>query len=63
MCTWSWDGEDAETLVTIELAPGEDGTRLDLVHEGFADDSVRDEHVQGWSDCLDRLPGWLAASG
>jgi uncharacterized protein YndB with AHSA1/START domain len=63
VCTWSWDGEDAETLVTIELAPGEDGTRLDLVHEGFADDSARDEHVQGWSDCLDRLPGWLAASG
>ena len=59
--TWSWDGEDAVTLVTIELAPAGGGTGLDLVHEGFADERARDDHVQGWTDCLDRLPGWLAA--
>jgi uncharacterized protein YndB with AHSA1/START domain len=33
--------------VTIELAPIDEGTRLTLVHE-FADNIVRDEHVQGW---------------
>ena len=61
-CTWSWDGEDAETLVTVELVPsGEDGTGLALRHEGFADDATRDDHVQGWTDCLDRLPAWLAS--
>ena len=61
VCTWGWDGEDAETLVTIVLAPAGGGTRLDLVHEGFADEQARDDHVQGWTDCLDRLPGWLAS--
>jgi uncharacterized protein YndB with AHSA1/START domain len=61
-CTWSWDGEDDETLVTVELAPsGEGGTELVLRHEGFADEATRDDHVQGWTDCLDRLPGWLAS--
>ena len=61
-CTWSWDGEDAETLVTVELVPsGEGGTELALRHEGFADDATRDDHVQGWTDCLDRLPAWLAS--
>jgi uncharacterized protein YndB with AHSA1/START domain len=59
--TWNWDGEAEETRVTIELAPVEGGTGLSLRHEGFADDATRDDHVQGWSDCLDRLPGWLAS--
>jgi uncharacterized protein YndB with AHSA1/START domain len=61
VCTWSWDGGDTETLVAIDLAPAGDGTDLALVHEGFADESARQDHVRGWSDCLDRLPGWLAA--
>jgi uncharacterized protein YndB with AHSA1/START domain len=60
-CTWSWDGEDAETLVTVELTPSADGTELTLIHQGFANDDARDDHVKGWTDCLDRLPGWLAS--
>jgi uncharacterized protein YndB with AHSA1/START domain len=61
VCTWSWDGQDAETRVTLGLAPTAEGTRLDLLHEGFADEPTRDDHMQGWTDCLDRLPGWLAS--
>ncbi|HEY7605879.1 MAG TPA: SRPBCC domain-containing protein, partial [Actinomycetes bacterium] len=61
VCTWGWEGEDTQTLVTVELAPAGDGTRLDLVHEGFTGERARDDHVQGWTHCLDRLPGWLAA--
>ena len=59
--TWQWAGEDSETLVTIELAPAGDGTELTLTQEGLASGVADDEHTQGWSDCLDRLPGWLAA--
>jgi uncharacterized protein YndB with AHSA1/START domain len=58
--TWRWDGAAAETLVTIELTPADPGTELVLVHERFTDDGDRDNHAKGWSDCLDRLPGWLA---
>ncbi len=58
--TWRWDGETEETLVTLELVATGDGTRLALTHERFSDDADRDNHAKGWSDCLDRLPGWLA---
>jgi uncharacterized protein YndB with AHSA1/START domain len=60
--TWRWDGEEEETRVTIELSDAGDGTALALVHEGFAADSTRDAHHIGWTDCLDRLPTWLAAA-
>ena len=57
--TWQWDGEDEETLVTITLAGHPDGTLLTIVHERFADAEARDNHAQGWNDCLDRLLPWV----
>jgi uncharacterized protein YndB with AHSA1/START domain len=61
--TWLWDGDgtgnDAESVVTIELTARGDHTDLDLRHEQFVADDERDAHAQGWNDCLDRLPGWL----
>jgi uncharacterized protein YndB with AHSA1/START domain len=57
--TWRWDGEPGETLVTIELTPVATGTELALRHERFGDDETRDNHAQGWHDCLDRLPAHL----
>jgi uncharacterized protein YndB with AHSA1/START domain len=87
--TWRWDGDDEETLVTIELTDTLDGvdpagtvdgvdpagtvdgvdraggvgTALSLTHERFATPAGRDDHRTGWSDCLDRLPGWLESAG
>jgi hypothetical protein len=43
---------------TLEL----DRTDLHLTHEGFATAATRDDHVDGWSACLDRLPAWLEAN-
>jgi uncharacterized protein YndB with AHSA1/START domain len=60
--TWRWDGDDEQTVVTIELSEIDGGTGLVLTHDGFATDATRDDHVTGWSDCLDRLPAWLAAA-
>lgn len=60
--TWRWDGEDADTVVTIDLRPTATGTRLRLVHDGFADAEARDVHAQGWQDCLERLPAHLATT-
>ncbi|WP_243064862.1 SRPBCC domain-containing protein [Humibacter sp. RRB41] len=57
--TWQWDGEGEETLVTLTFTPTDAGTRLELVHERFADEQARADHEQGWNDCLDRLPGFL----
>ncbi|HET7014292.1 MAG TPA: SRPBCC domain-containing protein [Streptosporangiaceae bacterium] len=59
--TWQWDGEDRESTVRIELAKSQTGTELTLTHAGLADDQLG-LHARGWSDCLDRLPEWLAAN-
>lgn len=60
--TWRWEGETEETFVTMELAPDSTGTQLLVRHQRFSSDDRRDEHARGWSDCLDRLPDWLAAA-
>jgi uncharacterized protein YndB with AHSA1/START domain len=57
--TWRWKGEDDETLVTIDLSPDADRSQLTVRQGPFADDARRDQHAQGWADCLDRLPSWL----
>lgn len=53
--TWQWDGDDLVTTVTVDLSP------FTLTHSGFPDEASRDDHVTGWSDCLDRLSAWLSA--
>ena len=60
--TWRWDGDPDETLVTVDLSADGAATRLTLVHERFATEAERDDHAKGWSDCLDRLPAWLAVN-
>jgi len=57
---WHWDGEDVTSSVTVTLTPNGDGTTLVVDHDGLADSEV-ENHAKGWSDCLDRLPDWLAA--
>jgi uncharacterized protein YndB with AHSA1/START domain len=57
--TWAWDGDPAETVVTMDLeeaAPGR--SRVRLRHEGFATEKERDDHVVGWNDCFDRLAAY-----
>ena len=57
--SWRWDGEAEQTEVAIDLSTVDDGTAVALTHDGFASDASRDNHITGWSDCLDRLPGFL----
>lgn len=57
---WRWDDDGFETVVTITLEPEGDGTALTVEHDGFADVQSRDDHIQGWNDCLDRLGPHLA---
>lgn len=59
--TWRWDSDSEETVVNVAFVPTETGTELVITHERFAGDGDRDNHAQGWEDCLDRLPGWLSA--
>ena len=56
--SWQWDGEETRSTVRIDLLGNEHGSGLVLTHEGLPPDAVPG-HQQGWSDCLDRLPGHL----
>lgn len=58
--TWGWREPHpmrAETLVTVEFVPVEDGTEMRLLHEGFPTPEDRDGHEEGWKICLERLVG------
>ncbi|OLB73639.1 MAG: hypothetical protein AUI14_25790 [Actinobacteria bacterium 13_2_20CM_2_71_6] len=57
--SWQWDGEDITSLVTIDLSGDDEHTDVVVIHERLAAEAVAAHH-QGWSDCLDRLPGHLA---
>jgi uncharacterized protein YndB with AHSA1/START domain len=53
---WRWEGDDHGTDVSVGLEPAaDDATRVTVTHTGFPTASERDEHIQGWTDCLDRL--------
>ena len=49
------------TLVRVRFLPHPDGTELQLTHERFALEAVRDMHIQGWGGCIDKLEAMLAA--
>lgn len=53
--TWRWDGEETESLVTLEFEASDGKTVLSLRHDRLAAPQERDAHAQGWNDCLDRL--------
>jgi uncharacterized protein YndB with AHSA1/START domain len=65
--TWSWEGDpeemagSAETIVEVDFVADGDGTRVDLVHRGFANAQIRDMHAQGWTGCLDSLERVLSS--
>lgn len=53
---WRWAGEEHATDVEIELQPAADSAaRVIVRHSGFATEGERDDHVDGWSSCLQRL--------
>jgi len=60
--TWnpSWDAAAAETSVRYTLTPTESGTRVNVLHEGFAWklDSLTG-HLEGWSRVLAWLKGYV----
>ncbi len=58
--TWVWDGEPDETQVAVNFRSVPDGTEIILEHTGNPDAETRDNHQQGWTDCVARLGPFLA---
>lgn len=45
----------AETVVTIELEPKQEGTLLSLTHKGFPDEESKSRHDSAWEMILEYL--------
>jgi uncharacterized protein YndB with AHSA1/START domain len=68
--TFSWDNNDQhkpghgspghETLVTVTFAGSHGKTRLTFHQALFETTAARDAHLQGWSQFMERLAGYLA---
>lgn len=56
--TWQWDGDETESVVTIDLVALDGKAELTLAHDRLDGDEDRDNHVLGWADCLDRLASY-----
>ncbi len=60
--TFRWERGEwnyPKTLVRAEFTEIGDETEIALTHEGFPDENMRDEHADGWGECLDNLRGYL----
>ncbi|MCG9894591.1 MAG: SRPBCC domain-containing protein [Fimbriimonadaceae bacterium] len=61
--TWTWDPEDdvpyPETLLTVEIEPDGEGSRLTLTHSRLRSPESRDAHGEGWTGSLTKLHSLL----
>jgi uncharacterized protein YndB with AHSA1/START domain len=55
-------GSSPETVLTVELRPEGDGTRLLFTQAGFASPESRDGHREGWSSALGHLRALLQSA-
>lgn len=53
--TWKWEGQNADTTVTIEFFPQGSNTEVVLTHEGLHDEKEVQMHTKGWTSCLMKL--------
>ena len=59
--TWAWRSmPERESLVSVLLKSGGEGTMLTLIHEQLFDEGARDRHHSGWLGALDKLAASLA---
>ena len=53
--TWTWDGEDRETLIELDFEEAEGTTTVRMTHSGLRDTEAVRRHEYGWTNCLDNL--------
>lgn len=58
--TWTWDGEDRETLIELDFEEADGVTTVRMTHSGLRDTEAVHRHEDGWSKCFANLDLALA---
>jgi uncharacterized protein YndB with AHSA1/START domain len=58
--TWTWDGDDRETLIELDFEEAEGVTTVRMTHSGLRDEQSARNHEGGWATCLNNLEQALA---
>jgi len=58
--TWTWDGEDRETLIELDFEEADGVTTVRMTHSNLRDVEAVHRHEFGWSNCLEHLEAALA---
>jgi uncharacterized protein YndB with AHSA1/START domain len=58
--TWTWDGDDRETLIEIAFAESGGSTTVTFTHSNLRDAPAARDHEGGWNHCFDNLERTLA---
>jgi len=60
--TWTWDGEDRQTLIELDFEEADGLTKVRMTHSGLRDHDSARRHEYGWNNCLDNLERALLRS-
>jgi uncharacterized protein YndB with AHSA1/START domain len=58
--TWTWDGEERQTLIELDFEEAEGQTTVRMTHSGLHDEEAVSRHEYGWNNCLANLERALA---
>ena len=59
--TWQLSTQPSgPSLVRVRFLDHPEGTEVRLHHERFANAAVRDQHVDGWNGCLEKLAAYIS---
>jgi uncharacterized protein YndB with AHSA1/START domain len=58
--TWTWDGEERQTLIELDFEEAEGQTTVRMTHSGLRDEEAVSRHEYGWNNCLANLERALA---
>jgi len=53
--TWTWDGDDRETLIELDFEEAEGMTTVRMTHSGLRDEQSVRNHEEGWTNCFENL--------
>ena len=59
--TWTWDGEDRQSLIEVDFEEADGATTVLFTHSGLKDEETVRDHEGGWNRCFDNLERALAS--